>query len=364
MLEGGLRTLGWAYKKFHSGRGRHLWVFFEKLPYELRAEYGGGPPAMKAVAEAFLSQYRDGLQGNIDIRGCNAQLIKLPLQFDPYHRRIVLPYDENNELICDFEQAVDYAANITRNDPKELIEFLRKYDHKASRKTQVNRSRRDNISCHSSMDESFQEWLGTVRVGSGESNDFMFHFVHRCWRAGLTRLETLDAAKYLYDKGRDDGRLSCKDKWPEWKSKAIGRMKKLWSLGSMKKKARIAKFYRRDLQWIAKHSVLTIDPLFLAIHLWAHRLNDADEYFLSRRTAKEWGITSRQFRDATERFLASGLLKVVAPGRQAPPSRSGRGRATSYRLSDYPDPAGARLHAVTPLQLLAEYEEYIQEEEY
>jgi len=363
LLEGGLRAQEWKYKKFHSGRGRHIWVFFERLPKELLSEYRSGPLVMKAVAQAFLSQYMDGLQGNVDSRGCSGQLIKLPLQFDPYYRRIILPYDENNELICDFERAVDFASDIRRNDSGQLIEFLRKYDHQSSRKTRGDRSRHGNISCHSSIDESFQEWLSTVRVGPGESNDFMFHFALGCWHAGLTQQQSLDTAKSLYINGRSDGRVTCKDTWPEWRSKLIGRLKRLRSLNPEKKPCSKVEFYEGDLAWIAKHARLSADSLFLAIHLWASRLSGSDTYHLSRRTAEKWGITERRFRNATDRFRRSGLLEIVTPGKQAPPTRSRPGRATTYRLLEGPSTSGAKLDVTDPVELLYVYLESVNREE-
>jgi len=362
LIEGGLRAQGWLYKKFHSGRGRHFWIFFNDLPHELLALYGNGPAAMKAVAETFRSGFMDYQQGIVDIRGCTGALIKLPLQFDPYHGCIVMPFDGENELITDFKQAVDFAANIQRNDPQTLIDFLATHggglQGMDSSSHSESRSRGSASMLVNDVDGNFQQWLDTVRVGPGESNDFMFHFVLHCKRTGLSQQETIDTAKELYERGRADGRITCKDSWPEWKSKAEGRIKKLWSIKGSGKKAVEVRFWQGDLEWLSMHASLTIDPLFLAAHLWARRLSRSDEYFLSRRTAEECGITPTQFRKATKRFQASGLLKILTPGKSAPVRKGKQSRATAYRLLDYPEPSGSELSVRGPYELAAAYVKY------
>ena len=112
---------GWDFKCFHSGRGRHFWVFFDDLPGELLYAYGTGMAVMKAVGETFLALYSEKLTDKIDLRGCGNQLIKLPLQYDPYYKWVIMPYSDDGVLIEDSETAVDYTGMIERNDSSRLV---------------------------------------------------------------------------------------------------------------------------------------------------------------------------------------------------------------------------------------------------
>jgi hypothetical protein len=275
----------------------------------------------------------------------------------------VLPLDGEGEMIADFEKAVAFAADITRNDPGSLIEFLEDFGEPGNHENHRVRKERESTDAHcpvrTETGDDFQEWLNNVCVRPGESNDFMYRFVHRCWKYGLSQEETIATAKDLYEKGHADGRVTCKDTWPEWRSKVLGQVRKCWQIKGERKGKTSAKFHQGDLAWIRKHAIAPSDPLFLAIHLWAARLSGSNQYYMSRPTATRWGITDKRYRNAVDRFIKRGLLEITAAGRRAPVKRKRKGQATRFKLTDYPERSGPELAATNPSEVVSEYADYL-----
>jgi hypothetical protein len=348
---------GWHFKQFDSGKGRHFWVFFTDLPVKLLSKYKCGVAAMREVARRFVAKTGDSLQGKIDIRGCGKALIKLPLQFDPHYEWVILPFDDRGVLITDFADAVDFAADIRKNDSSQLIDWLESHSQKIDEKPEKTAQRSPALGKPGKKpgkEIEVSDWLRSVRVGPGESNDFIRDAVYKCWIAGMSKDETTSVLRKLYDQEHPNGRVTCKDTWPQWRSKIDGQWQ--WLIGNYEK-PRVPKqveFFEGDLTWIRKHARLEADPLFLGIHLWARRKCGKDVYFLSRPTAKHFGLSAERFRSATRRFRRSGLVEVVSPGRVTNYA-SHAPRATEYKLTDYPVPEGPVLSGQTPLELAAAY---------
>lgn len=346
----------WTFKCFHSGRGRHFWVFFDDLPGNLLGAYGSGVRAMKAVGETFLKLNSEHLTNKIDLRGCGNQLIKLPLQYDPYHKWIVMPFTDDGVLIEDFELAVEYAGMIVRNDSRELLEWLKRSQKKLQKKqieADVGQVRNPDKNIQlPDIGESFQEHLDKVQVGPGESNDFIFNLVRLCWKEGLNEKDIPQLVENLYVKGTITGRITCKDYLAEWMSKARAQAKKYYSIVGDYESSEEVKFYKSDLNWISKHALTERDRLFLAIHLWALRMNSGNEYFLSRPKAIEFGITDIQYRSAKKKFEESGLLKVVKNGKAQSRLPGLRGIATKYQLTDIPEECDEILEVSDPRELV------------
>jgi len=351
-----LDNQGWSFKCFHSGRGRHFWVFFDDLPNNLLGAYGSGVRAMKAVGETFLAIHSDKLTDKIDLRGCGNQLIKLPLQYDPYHKWIVMPFTDDGVLIEDFEIAVDYAGMIVRNDSSKLLEWLKRSQKKIEKKKVesgvIMGPHPRNKTLYADVGESFQEYLSTVTVGPGESNNFIYNLVKLCRKEGLNESEIPQLVENLYLTGMVQGRITCKDYLADWLSKANSQAKKYYSLMTDYVPSEGVKFYESDLDWIAKHAVSDRDRLFLAIHLWALKMNSGDVYYLSRPKATEFGISDIQYRSAKKKYEKSGLLKVVKNGKAQSRLPGLRGLATKYQLTDIPEVCDEVLEVSNPRELV------------
>jgi len=349
---------GWVFKCFHSGRGRHFWVFFDDLPNDLLGAYGSGVRAMKAVGETFLELHSDKLTDKIDLRGCGNQLIKLPLQYDSYHKWIVMPFTDDGVMIEDYEIAVDYSAMIVRNDSSKLLQWLNT-SYKKTMKSKLESEDKqvpDGVQSkyHPDVGESFQEFLDKVQVSPGESNDFIFNLVKLCHREGLNEHDIPQLVENLYNKGTVTGRITCKDYLAEWLSKAKAQAKKYYSLMADHEPSEGVKFYRSDLDWLSEHAQTERDRLFLAIHLWALRMNSGDEYFLSRPKATEFGITDIQYRSAKKKFEKSGLIRVVKNGKAQSKLPGLRGLATKYQITELPEEGEEILEVSDPRELMKE----------
>ena len=357
----------WAYKCFHSGRGRHFWVFFEDLPRKLLGAYGSGPAAMKAVGETFLALHSDKLTDKIDLRGCGDQLIKLPLQYDPYHKWVIMPFTDDGVLIEDYDTAVDYAEMIVRNDSSRLYDWLRRSQKKIEEKLiESGEYRYPHVGSRiplPDMGESFQEYLDTVKVGPGESNDFIFELVRICYREGILEEQVPELVEELYLRGKQEGRITCKDNLANWLSKARSQAKKYYGIVSNYESPEKVVFYESDLEWITRYAQSERDRLFLAIHLWAMRMNTGDIYFLSRPKATEFGISDIQYRSSKRKYEKSGLLKVVENGKAGSSLPGIRGVATKYQLTDIPEEDGEILEADNPRDLVKGLEEDRDEKE-
>lgn len=360
VIETQLQDEGWGYLKYNSGKGRHFWVFFTEL-VDLVKLYGNGPRAMSAVVDRFLAKCRPFIRGRIDVRGCNGNLIKLPLQFDPVYRRIVMPYDVGGNLIEDFEEAVSFGSKITYNDAGLLLPWLERHGgltSVAETKTIPARSSRkepENLKSISTPSNSFRVWLDTVRVGPGDSNKFMYHFAWRCMMEGFNQDDVVPLAKELYFKGRADGRITCKDTWEEWESKAIYQAQKWWELKADYQPTQLPEFFCNDLEWIAKWDKRKGDDLVLSVILWFDRMNPSRGFYLSRYMARKWGVKEGKFVSAMSRFERDGLLTIIEPGKRRPPLPGLRGTATWYKLLDSPIPGTSKLDALNPIDLLEYY---------
>jgi hypothetical protein len=306
---------------------------------------------MRDVARNIKESFEHRPKGRVDIRGCNGALIKLPLQFDPHHRRVILPYDDDGNLIEGYEEAVEFAADIKRNDPSTLWQFLDRPRKKtvSSGFTQTRHSepaaRTRSKSSPSTIPKSSPlEIPGTVKdlveraiVGEGQSNDFVFEAVRMCWWEGVRKEDIPELFELIYEKGCADGRITCRASLGDWLNKAKHQAKKYYSIKGERLEGKPAVFYADDFHWIRRHSRLSTDPLFLAVVLWARRLSDNPHFFLAQSTAVKHGLTRRKFDSAKRRFLRSGLLHVVERGRQRPPRRGQSGWATVYKLQDDPE---------------------------
>ncbi len=357
----------WSFKCFHSGRGRHFWVFFDELPGNLLGAYGSGVDAMKAIGETFLALLADKLTDKIDLRGCGNQLIKLPLQYDPFHKWVIMPFTDDGVLIENYEIAVEYAEMIVRNDSSKLHEWLRRSQKKIENKcleSGINQvpypGKKEQLP---DVGESFQEYLNTVIVGPGESNDFIYELVRMCWREGINEEEIPQLVENLYLKGTLQGRITCKDYLCDWLSKARSQSKKYYSIVADYEPSERVLFYKSDLEWISKYAQSERDRLFLAIHLWALRMNTGNEYFLSRPKATEFGITDIQYRSSKKKYEKSGLLKVVRNGKAGSRLPGLRGIATKYQLCDIPEKCDEILEVSDPRELVQRLEDMEASEE-
>ena len=347
---------GWSFKCFHSGRGRHFWVFFADLPRKLLVAYGSGVSAMKAVGETFLKLHADKLTDKIDLRGCGNQLIKLPLQYDPYHKWVILPFSDDGVLIEDYELAVEYAGNIVRNDPGNLMEWLQRSQKNLQTVSMVGDAMEHSEPApqvdYRDIKGNFRDYLDTVQVGPGESNDFIFQLVRHCWREGIAEDDIPKLVENLYLRGKYEGRVTCRDYQSQWVSKAKSQAKTYYGIMAEFKPSREAAFYASDLDWLARHARSERDRLFLAIHLWAYRMNDGAEYFLSRPKAIKFGISDIQYRSAKKKFEKMGLLIEVQKGKAGSSLPGIRGIATKYKFSMEPESCGEILKTSDPRDLV------------
>ena len=346
----------WAYKCFHSGRGRHFWIFFEDLPRNLLRAYGSGPAAMKAIGETFLALHSDKLTDKIDLRGCGNQLIKLPLQYDPYHKWVIMPFTDDGVLIEDYETAVDYAEMIVRNDSSRLYDWLRRSQRKIKKKLiESGECQYPHVESRISLPDvgmSFKDYLDSVQVKPGESNDFIYELIRICYREGILEEQVPALVEELYLRGKQEGRITCKDNLANWLSKARSQAKTYYSIASSYEGSEKVVFYESDLEWITRHAQSERDRLFLAIHLWAMKMNKGDIYFLSRPKATEFGISDIQYRTAKKKYEKLGLLKVVENGKAGSRLPGIRGIATKYQLTDIPEEYGEILDVNNPSDLI------------
>jgi hypothetical protein len=356
-----LEEQGWSFKCFHSGRGRHFWVFFDALPRKLLGAYDSGVGAMKAVGGTFLDLYADELTDKIDLRGCGNQLIKLPLQYDPYHKWVIMPFTDDGVLIEDYELAVEYTEMISRNDSSGLLEWLQRSQMKIQKQDLKscfdNLPQRNKASDSIKPGDSFEEYLNSVRVGPGESNNFMYEFVKLCWREGMSEKQIPVVVENLYTMGKNQGRITCKDTLQQWLSKAKSQAKKYYVIVGDYSGIKDVKFYQSDLEWISSNAESERDRLFLAIHLWAFRMNEGAEYFLSRPKAVEFGISDIQYRSAKKKYEKRGLLIEVKKGKRGSSLPGIRGIATKYRFSIEPVSSGEVLEIIDPRELIKVLEE-------
>jgi len=358
-----LDDLGWKYKLFNSGRGYHFWVHFTELPEVLIMKYRSGPNVMKAVGESILARYADRLTDKIDLRGCGPHAIKLPLQYDPYHKKIILPYDDSGSLITDYSDAVAFTSAINRNDSEQLIQLLEKVDLEEWGQYYIDSppsgTPASSSSCCCSkpptVHKNLKDYLDTVEVGEGESNDFIFNLVRLCWREGVTEEEILGVVKELYETGKADGRITCNDKLNQWLSKAKSQAKKYYSVVGGAVDHDQPLFYESDLDWLEEFIGRGYDPMMLAVHLYASRLSKEYDYYLARSTAVNWMVTPNQFRWWNTRFIKDGIIEVVKAGERKPPRPGELLKATRYRLLCINEVHGETLDASDPHELLLYY---------
>jgi len=362
LLESALRGQGWVFKKFHSGRGRHYWVFFDDLPPDLLGTYNNsGPSAMVALGEAFLAYYKNSLENSVELKCCNGQFLKLPLQYDPYHKWIVMPFDENDQLIDEYEQAVKYAAEIHLNDSSGLRDWILKaWNHPrvaeivSQQSSGIRLAMGDDIQLYKG---DLKQFFRSYRIGEGESYQKVGNMVWRCFVDGVSESEVMGLIERKYRSGRKNGTVTCKDKLVDWQSKARASIKRIYTKYSPPGSFDEVAFYKSDLEWLALNTKKPTDRVCLAIHLLFWRLNEEKDYFLSRNFAvklgSEWGLTDQRFRGAKERFETAKLIKVVKPGFKGPALPGVRRPATTYRVKNGPPSTGDRLKVTSIREFLS-----------
>jgi hypothetical protein len=350
-IAGALRAQGWRFKQFHTGRGRHFWIFFKPLPNELRARYGGGPEAIRALGEAFLALYFYAIQGRVELRGCGREQIKLPGQYDPFYRRVILPLDDSGDLIADFEQTVEYMCNIERNDSLHLarwIDWAWQAPHVRERVAEQVSQRDPTGYRKGRVDRSdLDDYLDRLRVRPGESHIEVPDLVYQCFLAGVPESEVLGIVEDFYRQGRDDHRVTCKDSLSQWRSKAKSHTKRIYSRYTRPRDIDRLLIYRSCLQWIESQAENETDRVFLALHLWASLVNPDQTYFLSRPKAvewgREWGMTDGLYRGALKRYAQGDPIRTIKKGHRGRPDTIRRRMATEYGLTSPPEVAGGVL---------------------
>lgn len=338
LVEDLLHSFKWKYKLFDSGKGLHYWIFFTELPVEIRRRYKPVPKFLESLGKYLLDNHLSFSKDKIDIRGCTRAVIKLPLQFDHYYQKYVLPFDESGRLITDYEAAIDFAEDIKYNDSDSLLQFL----PLLKQDLLIHRSK--PIIHEASLD--FQQWLDACVIGPGESNDKIFELVRKAYHAGIPEDDIPALVERLYIDGRASGRITSNDTLNQWLSKAKGRAKRYYHEPHI----RSAEFFHSDVVWLYEHARRYRSGsafLFLAIHLWACRISGKSTYFLSKQTASEFGISGSAYQRARNFYERVNVITVISHGDTRPYG----GRATEFKFH-VPAPSGDLIFSGTPDEFL------------
>jgi len=326
LVEDVLNAIGWKYKCFDSGRGRHYWIFFTDITTNVYDTFPSKPAFLFAVGKYIIDNHLAPASREPELFGCSGAFIKLPLQFDPYHGKLVLPIDESDKTISDYRFAIDFAEDIHYNPSGQLEQFIAPIlAQRRSRTSSGNRHAKSGIG-------DFYDWISSVTVGEGESNLFMLDLAFRAHRAGVAESEIPELVEELYRNGIDDGRVWCKDSLRQWLSKARSRVKWVYS----KTPSGPVTFSNADIAWVVQNARHTKSPnvfIFLSLHLWASKRQDHGSYFLSHRYATNFGISTSAFQRLTNLYLELGVIRIVSKGDQHPEGQ----RATHFAITQPPD---------------------------